>query len=747
MSILNDELKNFKYYVSKIPEYLKQSYGFKENFKAWHDVLIGEDIQITTNMESVLKKENVGKKYKYLGQTTLQYTYGHIYEVKKVKYYQVFYNLNGGTGSVPIDENEYLPGDTVTIDFSQLPTPVGQNNFIGWSTDATVTVPEFTSDGITTLTITGDVNLYAVYKPYYLVQYNINGGEGSVPTDSTEYSYGDTVTVKFNTLPTPVGEKDFVGYSTNAEAFDAEYSSGGTTTFTITDNVTLYAIYKEYYQVTYNRNGGTGNIPTDLNKYYYGDTVTVKFYNLPTPVGQNDYTGWSTDSLATTPQYSSDGATTFIITNNVTLYAIYKPYYYVTYNVNGGSGLVPEDSTKYYYGDIVTVLFNSGESFDPTLGNKSKIYRGWSMDSEASSATFTRSGINTFTITDNTILYAIYTYAVYGVSGLYDSNPVLTRTDDNVGKTWSVINISSRGQISSSLGSQFPYNLMQKHTINENDFVYIPALYWRIGYNSSGYITDIAVSGGEMEVTSNQVLAHSDEFYYGCYGAQVANNVMNSKSGVQRTYNLTITQFRNAALANGAGYQLIDLLHTRILEMLWLIEFATKESKNVLAGYASVNGTTGATDIITSQSGRIVMTAQFSRMRWHYIEDFIGNGMEWFDGIYEYTVTDDSSEYGQGPYNISFPVPSGTGYCLAALGSADLTKPLLIIPKLRIDDGYAYNTYFCDAEGTGNTSYYRGRYTQSTNDSQGLFNWSSMSETDKSANISSRLMYIPQEEE
>src|SRR5574344_3152197 len=41
-SILNDKLKSFDYYKSKIPLYLQNSDGFIEHFKIWYDFLVNE---------------------------------------------------------------------------------------------------------------------------------------------------------------------------------------------------------------------------------------------------------------------------------------------------------------------------------------------------------------------------------------------------------------------------------------------------------------------------------------------------------------------------------------------------------------------------------------------------------------------------------------------------------------------------------------------------------------------------------
>lgn len=41
ISILPEELKDFNYYVKKLPMFLQQSHGFIEHFRIWHDMLIG----------------------------------------------------------------------------------------------------------------------------------------------------------------------------------------------------------------------------------------------------------------------------------------------------------------------------------------------------------------------------------------------------------------------------------------------------------------------------------------------------------------------------------------------------------------------------------------------------------------------------------------------------------------------------------------------------------------------------------
>ena len=78
---------------------------------------------------------------------------------------------------------------------------------------------------------------------YSAVSYNANGGSQNLPTDGTTYSSGDTVTVKFDYVPSMYG-CTFLGWSTDRNATEPMYTENGTKTFTIgASDVTLYAVW------------------------------------------------------------------------------------------------------------------------------------------------------------------------------------------------------------------------------------------------------------------------------------------------------------------------------------------------------------------------------------------------------------------------------------------------------------------------------------------------------------------------
>lgn len=275
---------------------------------------------------------------------------------------------------------------------------------------------------------------------------------------------------------------------------------------------------------------------------------------------------------------------------------------------------------------------------------------------------------------------------------------------------------------------------MQRETIDGDVFVYVPAMYWRIGFDNNYYITDIAVAPAEMEVGENQILAHSDAFYYGAYGARIVDGQMRSIGEGIRIGNRTRAQFRRDAKARGAKYRQLDLYHMRILDFLWLIEFATKDSEAVMQGYTNYNSTCGLTDTIFAPSGQL---SNGGRMKWRYIEDFIGNGLEFFDGLTANKATDIENNYTDDKMTGELTFSPSSGYFKSL--QIDPSKPFIAVPQQK--DGNV-STYYCDSVVFGgNAVYSRGRGGSGSN--YGLFYIYACNESYYYNNIGSRLLLIP----
>lgn len=297
-----------------------------------------------------------------------------------------------------LDNPCYYTGDVVTVQF--VPTPTHDTKmFLGWSTNKTATSPVYTPTGSTTFTITdSDVTLYAVWrnKYQYTVTYNANGGSGTLTDKNSPYYEMNTVTVLSNSF-TYYGYK-FTGFNTAKDGSGTTYQPNST--FVINGNVTLYAQWIEIpkYTVTYDANGGTGDVIDTKSPYLEGSTVTV----LPNAYERAHFTftNWNTARNGSGTAYTENK--TFKIQSNVTLYAQWSehPRYSVKYDGNGGDSEVL-DAHTYYVGDTATV------KSIPTPQKKGFIFLGWSTDPAASVADIKHG--DTLTMVEGGItLYAVW---------------------------------------------------------------------------------------------------------------------------------------------------------------------------------------------------------------------------------------------------------------------------------------------------------------------------------------------------
>lgn len=326
----------------------------------------------------------------------------------------------------------------------------------------------------------------------------------------------------------------------------------------------------------------------------------------------------------------------------------------------------------------------------------------------------------------NPVTYFRGTAPIYGVSGLYESAPALTRTDDAEGMDY-VIH-SSTGAIDSDFDSVFPWSEAEVVDDDAGKFLSMPEMYFRIGVDGQNRITDVAVSAMP---SGDGDWYKVEPFMYGCYGAYVQNNKYVSKSGYTRSYYVTRQQARTYARNNGTDYFQLDLYHRTVMQFLWWIEWATKKSDSIMSGTISGSGTsggssrmnTGGTDNVETPSGFELTRAQ---MRYHYIEDFVGNMWELVDGVcckgpgeYDYVTTDPSkfSDDTTDKSALAYAVPNN-GY-IKAFGW-DSAHPFMCMP---IETGGSASTYFCDYSENANSSYpvlFCGAHYNNNNANYGL---------------------------
>jgi uncharacterized repeat protein (TIGR02543 family) len=446
---------NSPYYTGSTVTVLGQATLTKTNwtFKGWN-----------TNSSATTAQYTQGQTFTINAATTLYAIWG---ENQK---FTVTYNGNGNNGgSAPVDSNSpYYTGATVTVLGNTGGLSKNNYTFIGWNTNSAATTAQYVAGN--TFTILSNTTLYAIYQenPKYSVTYNGNGNTGgSIPTDSTLYYQNATVNVAANPGGLVKTNNIFKGWATSSTATTPTYTVSGSTVTPPSflmgmANVTLWAVWVEEikYSVTYNGNGNTGGAPpTDANSpYIAGSTVTVQGRNTLVKTGYV-FLGWSTNSSATSPQYTQ--GQTFNIGQNMTFYAVWipddippPPTFNVTYNSNAPSGVtvtgtVPVDTTDYLENQTVQVKANIGG-----LSSTTHNFLGWALLQGAASPDYVVSGSTvtppTFPMgTINVTLYAVWTaIPLYKVT--YQHNGATTGTapvDNNTYMSGATVTILGAGSL------------------------------------------------------------------------------------------------------------------------------------------------------------------------------------------------------------------------------------------------------------------------------------------------------------
>lgn len=165
-----------------------------------------------------------------------------------------------------------------------------------------------------------------------------------------------------------------------------------------TTTVTVPAVARPTYTVSYNANGGSG-APSNQTKQH--DITLTLSSTKPTRDGY-EFAGWGTSATDTGVKYSAGGQYTG--NANITLYAIWTNVAKLTlaYNANGGSG-APSSQTH---------LINTTSKISGVKPTRDKyVFLGWSTSNTATKATYIADGQytnNSFTNGDTVTLYAVW---------------------------------------------------------------------------------------------------------------------------------------------------------------------------------------------------------------------------------------------------------------------------------------------------------------------------------------------------
>ncbi len=272
--------------------------------------------------------------------------------------YKITFNLNGGSGTLPkdisIEYSETLPSINTSA-----PTRTGYE-FTGWydNSDYTKGNKYYSTDGksVRNFNRKSDMTLYAGWKiKTYTITFNSNNGSGG-QSGSLSATYNGELPTISKSIPTR-SEYTFTGWYDNSDYTKGKeyYNSRceAVRNYDKTNNITLYAgwskvVIVQTYEVTFNINGGVGNVPRTVNAVL-GSAMPSITTNVPSRSGYT-FMGWydNSDYTKGTQYYTNKNvsARSYDKTTKTTLYAGWKSIltdYVIKYNCNGGSGTAPAD--------------------------------------------------------------------------------------------------------------------------------------------------------------------------------------------------------------------------------------------------------------------------------------------------------------------------------------------------------------------------------------------------------------------
>ena len=208
-------------------------------------------------------------------------------------------------------------------------------NFLGWYDSETGSLFSFETQ------IVKNTELVARWlaEGSFAVQYDANGGEGTLPVDGTQYADGaDAVLLDGSSLTHPAG-KVFLGWALDKTAVEAQYQPGGSMPIQAAQAtnsvITLYAVWGDVpgtTTLTYNANYIAGGATeADTQQHMIGDSTDLPNNSQITLYGEGTFTrpgykliGWSETPGVSAKDYDLGQSVIVDASETNILYAVWE---------------------------------------------------------------------------------------------------------------------------------------------------------------------------------------------------------------------------------------------------------------------------------------------------------------------------------------------------------------------------------------------------------------------------------------
>lgn len=342
---------------------------------------------------------------------------------------------------------------------------------------------------------------------------------------------------------------------------------------------------------------------------------------------------------------------------------------------------------------------------------------------------------------------------IYGVSWDKSSDPTLTRTDQSVGL------VAGINGAQNDFDDAGPWSQMDKTIIDSfgNEFVRIPKLYIKKSQSDTADTWQVSLANhGDgwylpkcfWDATGEKEIPYVD---VGRYDATLGTSSLESKTGKVAEVNTELAVLRIQAKSNGKGYQLIDIHAVDVLQTLFVIEFATLNSQDVMRGEldslsGNVNQVCGAGSNHLGSSGFAAINGP---MDYRGVENLYGNVDQFIDGV---NVADNRAWVCDNPDNYQsnlFASPyQQLNYTLETgwieENGLDINYPYAQFGSVAVWDKTTYYSDYQSSNITGNYVVTWGGSWRNYSGAGGLFSWNlGRSVYADYADVGSRLLVRP----
>ena len=284
---------------------------------------------------------------------------------------EIFYqNTKGADNPNP---DTYIKGNGfILLDLEDVPG----FKFNGWYNSLGEKVRAVSDEDFGTITLTAE------WLPMFELIYDGNNGIGSLY--ETEEAVTEEFRVENNTFDAPDEDMIFAGWNTEPDGSGTAYAEGALIRMP-NGGLTLYAQWilqpTEMYTLSYNLNGGTGDIPAGTS-FWSGMIYTPAEWSFDAPDNDKEFNGWNSKPDGSGKVYLS-GTTARMPANDLILYAQWldisdREVFSLNFNAgDSGTGYAPPEEM------LIDGLFFTAAT-NTFIAPAGMVFAGWNSEEDGS---------------------------------------------------------------------------------------------------------------------------------------------------------------------------------------------------------------------------------------------------------------------------------------------------------------------------------------------------------------------------